>query len=67
MMKLKTDGMACSHCVEAVSHALSSRPGVERVRHVDLKSGEVTIEGSPNVGDVVRAILAERYSPRLLD
>lgn len=67
MLKLKVDGMTCDHCVKAVSRAVSSTPGVTRVRSVDLKLGEVVLDGSPDVGVLVRAIEREGYSARLIE
>ena len=67
MLKLKIDGMTCEHCVKAVSRAASRTPGVERVRSVDLKRGELVLEGSPDLGALVREIEGEGYSARLLE
>jgi copper chaperone len=62
MLKLKVDGMTCDHCVKAVTRAASGTPGVEKVRSVDLKSGEVLLDGSPDPAALVRAIAAAGYT-----
>jgi copper ion binding protein len=47
MMSVKTilgvEGMSCQHCVGAVTDALSSLPGVEKVK-VDLAKGEAKVK-----------------------
>jgi len=66
MLKLKVDGMTCDHCVKTVTRAVSGTPGVEKVRSVDLKSGEVLLDGSPDLAALVRAIAAAGYTARAL-
>jgi copper chaperone len=43
MRTVKIKGMSCSHCVMAVTKALSSIEGITNVS-VDLKSGDATFE-----------------------
>jgi copper ion binding protein len=45
---LKVDGMSCQHCVAAVTDALSSLPGVEKVK-VDLRKGEAKVKHAAEV------------------
>jgi copper chaperone len=46
---LKVEGMHCQHCVSAVSEALGSLPGVEKVK-VDLAKGEAKVKHGIDVG-----------------
>jgi copper chaperone len=43
MKTIKIKGMSCNHCVMAVSKALESIAGVDRLR-VSLEKGEATFE-----------------------
>jgi copper ion binding protein len=45
---LKVEGMSCQHCVSAVTEALDSLPGVEKVK-VDLKKGEAKVKHAADV------------------
>jgi copper chaperone len=55
MLKLKVAGMTCGGCVRSVERAVATAvPGAKVT--VDLKSGEVTIDGAANRQDVVSAI-----------
>jgi copper chaperone len=56
MGTVKIKGMSCSHCVMAVTKALSGIEGVENVK-VDLAKGEATFEETRRVD---RAVIAER-------
>jgi len=60
---LKIEGMSCQHCVNAVSNALSSLPGVKKVK-VDLKKGEAKIEHEPDVNlqDMKSAVIEAGFS-----
>lgn len=60
MLQLKVSGMTCGHCVSAVSNAVRAVPGTEDVR-VDLASGQVVVEGSPDEGAIRKAIAEEGY------
>ncbi|MGP0629692.1 heavy-metal-associated domain-containing protein [Nitrospina sp. 32_T5] len=44
---LKVDGMTCGHCVETVSKAVSSIPGVSKV-DVDLEKNRVAVDFDEN-------------------
>ncbi|CCQ91539.1 Copper chaperone CopZ [Nitrospina gracilis 3/211] len=44
---LNVDGMTCGHCVETVSKAVSSIPGVSKV-DVDLEKKRVTVDFDEN-------------------
>ena len=60
-IKLRVQGMTCDHCVRAITLAVSQVPGVRSVS-VDLKSGEVTIDGAPDTMAAQHAIEGEGYS-----
>lgn len=47
--------MSCSHCVAAITSAVSSLPGVTGV-HVELATGTVRVDGSPDRTGVAAAI-----------
>ncbi|MBX3143955.1 MAG: heavy-metal-associated domain-containing protein [Trueperaceae bacterium] len=59
-MELKIDGMSCSHCQAAVKGALASVAGVQAVE-VDLGAGLAKIEGSADLGALIRAVEEEGY------
>ena len=55
MMKLKVTGMTCGGCVKSVERAVAvAAPGAKV--SVDLKSGEVAIDGTAAKQAVVSAI-----------
>lgn len=62
MTKIKIDGMSCNHCVMAVTKALGTVPGVERVVEVSLERGEALVEGNADVEQLVAAIQEEGYT-----
>jgi copper chaperone CopZ len=39
MIELKVEDMTCTHCVKAVTQALSEIPGVSSVHEVSLREG----------------------------
>jgi len=43
---IHVEGMACAHCVKAVTGALLEQPGVEKVQ-VDLQSKTAAVEFDP--------------------
>lgn len=53
-------GMMCNHCREHVEKAIREVPGVTSV-HVDLSSGEATVEGEYSCAAVVEAVRATGY------
>ncbi|MEA2781023.1 MAG: copper chaperone [Rhodospirillaceae bacterium] len=55
MLKLKVAGMTCGHCAQTVTKAVEAVPSVERVL-VDLRGGEVSVEGHADERSVRRAI-----------
>ncbi|HMK33584.1 MAG TPA: heavy metal-associated domain-containing protein [Desulfomonilaceae bacterium] len=59
---LKIKGMACSHCVAAVSKALSGIEGITDV-NVDLEKGQATFqsESSVDMGTVKKEIEKAGY------
>ena len=61
MTKLKVEGMSCNHCVNAVTRALGSVPGVDRVVEVNLERGEAVIEGGADVAQLVAAVEEEGF------
>ena len=66
IITLKVDGMTCGHCVAAVSRALAQVPGVERVVEVSLERGEAILEGHPNAGQAIAAVVDEGYTARIV-
>lgn len=60
MLKLNVSGMTCDHCVSAVTKAVSALPNVAHVQ-VDLGSGRVVVDGSPDPQAVREAIVEEGY------
>ena len=55
MLKLKVAGMTCGGCASSVTRAvIAAAPGTKV--SVDLKSGEVAIDGAANKQAVVSAI-----------
>lgn len=63
MLKLKVDGMTCGHCAQTVTRAVEAVPAVERAL-VDLKAGEVSVEGDADETAVRRAIEDAGYDVR---
>ena len=61
MTKLEVEGMSCNHCVNAVTRALGSVPGVDRVVEVNLDRGEAVIEGGADVAQLVAAVEEEGF------
>ena len=61
MMTLEINGMTCGHCQKAVTQALASVPGVQRVVSVELATGHAVIEGEPSPEAVVLALREAGY------
>lgn len=55
MLTLKVSGMSCGHCAQTVTKAVEALPSVERAL-VDLKEGQVTIEGNADESTIRQAI-----------
>jgi len=55
MLTLKVSGMTCGHCAQTVTKAVEAIPAVDRAL-VDLKTGEVTIEGGAEESVIRQAI-----------
>ncbi len=55
MLTLKLSGMTCGHCAQAVTRAVEALPSVDRAL-VDLKAGEVSIEGAAEESAIRQAI-----------
>lgn len=55
MLTLKVSGMTCGHCAQTVTKAVEAIPAVDRAL-VDLKAGEVTIEGGAEESVIRQAI-----------
>lgn len=62
MIKLKVTGMTCGHCEMAVKKALGQVPGVTAVSSVDRTREEAIVEGAPEIGALIAAIVEEGYS-----
>ena len=56
--ELTVTGMTCSHCANAVTHALKSVEGVQHAE-VNLATGKVTITGDSINGDMLVAAVTE--------
>ncbi|MEA3412955.1 MAG: cation transporter [Pseudomonadota bacterium] len=65
IIRLRIAGMSCGHCVKRVTDALSEVPGVERVRSVDLGSGEAIVEGPANLEALLAAVTSAGYEASL--
>lgn len=63
MLKLKVDGMTCGHCAQTVTRAVEAVPAVDRAL-VDLKAGEVTVEGNADENAIRQAIEDAGYDVR---
>ena len=63
MLKIEVDGMTCGHCAQTVRKAVEALPRVARAS-VDLRTGEVTIEGAPDREAVVQAVGAAGFDVR---
>lgn len=61
---LCVEGMSCNHCKASVEKALKSVPGVESVE-VELVTGEVTITGTFNSDEAVKAVEAIGFTAKL--
>lgn len=61
---LTVEGMHCGKCVEFVSKALESVPGVQRAL-VDLAAQQATVEGDVAPAALIQAIEEEGYTARL--
>ena len=55
MLKLKVAGMSCGGCVSSVTRAVSAAAPGAKVS-VDLKSGEVSVDGTVSKQAIVSAI-----------
>ena len=65
LIRLKVIGTTCQHCERAVSEALAVVPGVDEVVDVSHECDEATVEGSPNVGDLISAVTEEGYEAEI--
>jgi copper chaperone len=65
-MKIKIEGMSCSHCEMAVENALSKISGIKSY-NVDLKKGEANIIGNPDQKIVIEAINKLGYKATLVE
>jgi copper chaperone len=63
MLKLNVAGMTCGHCAQTVTKAVEAVPAVKRAV-VDLKAGEVAVEGNADEGTVRQAIADAGYDVR---
>jgi copper chaperone len=62
-IRVRIDGMACGHCVEAVRRELVSLPGV-RVDSVSIGEAQVSFdEGAASRQDIEGAIRKAGYTP----
>jgi len=63
MLKFKVEGMTCGHCAQTVTKAVESVPSVTRAV-VDLKAGEVTVEGAADANAVRQALADAGYEAK---
>ena len=62
--RFEIEGMSCNHCVNAVSNALGSLPGV-KIENVGIGSATVDFDPSASsVGTLVDAIADAGYEAR---
>ena len=61
MITLKVTGMTCQHCERAVSEALAGVSGVDEVVSVSHERDQATVEGSPDLGELIAAVKEEGY------
>ncbi len=62
--KLSITGMTCHHCVHAVTKALQSVGGVEKVS-VSLDSGLARVEGKAATDALIQAVKNEGYNAQI--
>lgn len=60
MQVFKVDGMTCEHCVKAISGAVHAIDSTAQVQ-VDLAAGEVRVQTTHPVDQVLEAIINEGY------
>jgi copper chaperone len=65
MLRLKIEGMSCSHCVMHVKEAIAKVPGVQGPVEVSLEKREALVNGSPSVEAVIAAVSEEGYTASL--
>ncbi|MHB1529537.1 MAG: CopZ family metallochaperone [Acidiferrobacteraceae bacterium] len=58
---LRISGMTCGHCVNAVTKALQSVPGV-RSANVSLELEEAVIQGAADAQTLLQAVRGQGYS-----
>lgn len=66
MITMEIKGMTCGHCVQAVTEALRSVPGVEEVLEVNLQTGKASLQGAADAAALVRAVEDEGYKALVL-
>ncbi len=59
-MKLKIEGMTCTHCARTVEEALKSVPGVVRAKVNYLKK-EAVVEGEADLAALAKSVEAAGY------
>ena len=63
--ELKIQGMTCQMCVEHVTKALQSTPGV-RAAQVDLENESAVVEGEDyDAGQLLAAVAEEGYEAQI--
>ncbi len=61
MIEMKVEGMTCGHCEQAVRKALAAVPGVTHVLEVDRIKQSATLEGNPDLADLIAAVKDEGF------
>ncbi|MCC9622719.1 cation transporter [Thalassospira sp. MA62] len=65
-MRLKVENMTCGHCANAVTKAAQSVDGVNDPT-VDLKSGELSLSGTPDAAALIAAIDKAGYPATVIE
>ena len=65
MLTLQVTGMTCGSCVKTLEGALKGVRGVHDAR-VDFQAQTATIEGTPDVKDILATIHDEGYQAAVL-
>ena len=63
-IEINITGMSCAHCERAVQQALTEVKGVETVS-VDQAAGRASVQGNPDVQELLAAVVAEGYEAAL--
>lgn len=65
MLKLQVTGMTCGSCVKTLESALKNVSGVQDAT-IDFQAQTATIEGTPDVNDILTTIHDEGFQAAVL-